>query len=233
MNKTCFVIMPIGNQKYGNVEISAADLRNKYNDLIKEAICNVKENLEVIRADDIASPGIITTDILIRLMYADYVVADVTYPNPNVFYELGIRHACRSKTILIKEKIDFNIPFEISNLRYIEYENSVTGLKKLSFDLKNYFEYFDKNPNSLDNHFLETAKASEYKFLKFDNEEEQKRKNAEMKLFLKMVENPKVLNSLLKDTDPKTAQLFKELAKSPETAEALIEFLINSGSIKL
>lgn len=233
MNKTCFVIMPIGSQKYGNIEISAADLRNKYNDLIKEAICNAKENLEVVRADDIASPGTITTDILIRLMYADYVVADVTYPNPNVFYELGIRHACRSKTILIKEKTNLNIPFDISTLRYIEYENSATGLKKLSSDLKSYFEYFDKNPNSLDNHFLEIAKASEYKFLKFDNEEEQKRKNAEMKLFLKIVENPKVLNSLLKNTDPKTTQLLKELTKSPETAEALIEYLISSGSIKL
>ena len=33
-----------------------------------------------------------------------YVIVDITYPNPNVFYELGIRHAISPRTILIREQ---------------------------------------------------------------------------------------------------------------------------------
>jgi len=237
MNKTCFVIMPIGEQRFGDIEVSAADLRNKYDDLIKVAISNAKPDLEIIRSDDITSSGTITSDILTLLMHSDYVVADVTYPNPNVFYELGIRHSCRPGTILIKENGSANVPFDISHLRYINYENTSTGLKKLSKDLKNSFDNFDKRPNYPDNHVLELASRSKYKFLKFDNEEEekeQKRKNAMKKALLKIIETPKLLAVLLKNSsDPMQAQLLKELSKSPETAEVLLEYLVESESVKL
>ncbi|MCO5383199.1 MAG: hypothetical protein NHB15_14915 [Methanosarcina barkeri] len=105
MSKTCFVIMPIGDQKCGDkIIISASELRSKYDGLIKEAITKSRPDLNIIRSDDIASPGTITLAILDKLMNSDYVVADITYPNPNVFYELGIRHTCRTGTVLIKEK---------------------------------------------------------------------------------------------------------------------------------
>src|ERR1700693_1350859 len=98
--QSCFVIMPIGDQKFAGYEVSASDLKSRYSDLIREAILKARPNLDVIRADEAPSPGGITTDIFERLMRADYVVVDITYPNPNVFYELGIRHACRPGTIL-------------------------------------------------------------------------------------------------------------------------------------
>lgn len=234
MDKTCFVIMPIGEQIFGDIEVSAVDLRNKYDDLIKVAISNARSDLEIIRSDDITSSGTITSDILTLLMHSDYVVADVTYPNPNVFYELGIRHTCRPGTILIKENGSANVPFDISHLRYINYENTSTGLKKLSKDLKNSFDDFDRRPNYPDNHVLELASRSKYKFLKFDNEEEeQKRKNAMRKALLKIIETPKLLAVLLKKSDPMQAQLLKELSKSPETAEVLLEYFVESGSVKL
>jgi hypothetical protein len=233
MGRTCFVIMPIGSQKFGNIEVSAEDLRCKYDDLIKEAISNARADLEIIRSDDVAMPGTITTDILLRLMHADYVVADVTYPNPNVFYELGIRHACRSKTILIKEKIATEVPFDISHLRHIEYENSVTGLKKLSVALKTYFDFFDANLNALDNHFLETAKATGYKFLKFDNEEDNTKRNVIIKIFQSMIENPALRNSLFKNVDPNTAAVLKALSKSPETSELFLGQMIDNGTLKI
>ena len=49
-----------------------------------------------------------------------------------MFYELGLRHAIRPGTILIKDKNITNKVFDISHLRYIEYENSPTGLKNLA-----------------------------------------------------------------------------------------------------
>ena len=100
-NRTCFVIMPIGDQTFADETISATDLKSRYTDLIREAILKAEPTLEVTRADEVAIPGTITEDILTRIMHSDVVVADVTYPNPNVFYELGLRHASRAGTIIL------------------------------------------------------------------------------------------------------------------------------------
>jgi len=134
--KTCFVIMPIGDQEIGGIKITAAELKSKYDDLIKEAILKVIPYLEVVRADEVSAPGMITSDILTRIMHSDLVVVDVTYPNPNVFYELGLRHACRPGTIIIKDENGPSIPFDIAHLRYIQYKNTATGLKALSDKLR-------------------------------------------------------------------------------------------------
>jgi len=140
-SKTCFVIMPIGDQEFGDIKLTAADLKKRYGDLIKEAILKADPSLEVTRSDEVSLPGSITSDILTRLMHSDLVVADVTYPNPNVFYELGLRHACHVGTVIIRDKNGPSTPFDISHLRHIEYEETPTGLKELGKELREYFEY--------------------------------------------------------------------------------------------
>src|ERR1022692_2373454 len=155
--KRCFVIMPIGDQNLPSGLITATELRERYTDLIREAISRVRPDAQVVRADDVAAPGAITADIFSRLMEADYVVADITYPNPNVFYELGIRHACRSGTILIKEASEHPAPFDIYELRRIEYQNTPTGLKRLSDALLKQFDWIDENPDSQSPGLLQAA----------------------------------------------------------------------------
>ena len=183
--ETCFVIMPIGDQVYKDITLSAQELRAKYNDLIKECWLKAKPNLDITRANDISIPGSITTDIFTRIMHSKYVIVDITYPNPNVFYELGIRHAISNKTILIKEKgVNIKV-FDISYLRYIEYENNATGLKKLTENLKTTFEWLDKYPEKADNHFLELAELTKFKYPKFvDYFEIEKKKKKVFRAFL-------------------------------------------------
>jgi tetratricopeptide (TPR) repeat protein len=56
-----------------------------------------------------------------RLMLCDYAVADLTTANPNVFYELGIRHAIRpatTVTVFAKHQV---IPFDVTFLRGLPY----------------------------------------------------------------------------------------------------------------
>jgi hypothetical protein len=58
------------------------------------------------------------------LWTADVALVDLSLLNPNVFYELGIRHALRrSMTILIRRK-ETGVPFNISNLNVIEYDET-------------------------------------------------------------------------------------------------------------
>ncbi len=78
--------MPIGDQEVEGRTVTATELKSKYDDLIKETLRRADPSLEIVRSDEIALPGTITSDILTRIMHSDYVLADVTYPNPNVFY---------------------------------------------------------------------------------------------------------------------------------------------------
>lgn len=117
MTKSVFVVMPIGDQSYGDVSITESELRDRYDHLIREALLKAAPDLEVMRADDVDAMGAITTDILTRIMHADIVIADVTYPNPNVFYELGLRHTSRNGTIIIRDRDGPRTPFDIAHLR--------------------------------------------------------------------------------------------------------------------
>ncbi|HEX4307237.1 MAG TPA: TRAFs-binding domain-containing protein [Solirubrobacterales bacterium] len=78
--------------------------------------------MESIRADEEALGGIIHKAMYERLLLAEIVVADLTFANANVFYELGIRHAARPRsTILIYAKLG-QPPFDVAPIRAIPYE---------------------------------------------------------------------------------------------------------------
>lgn len=164
MTVSCFVIMPIGDQTFVTGSVSSVVLKAKYNDLIREALLKARPDLEVIRADEVAAPGGITSDILNRIMKSDYILADITYPNPNVFYELGLRHACRPGTILIRDVNGPRAPFDVSDLRHIPYENTATGLRLLAENLAKQMDWIDEHPSHPDNLFLELAKITSFQF---------------------------------------------------------------------
>jgi hypothetical protein len=76
----------------------------------------------VIRSDHEALGGLIHTSMFERLLLADVVVADISIPNPNVFYELGIRHATRPRaTITMGNFTGATLPFDIAPLRHLTY----------------------------------------------------------------------------------------------------------------
>ncbi len=71
--------------------------------------------------------GNIREDMFQQLLLADLVIADISLHNPNVFYELGIRHALRGRqTFLIRAKLDA-IPFDLKTDRYMEYDAANPG----------------------------------------------------------------------------------------------------------
>lgn len=71
---------------------------------------------------DPSDAGIIG-DVFKNLQEADVVVADLTDFNPNVMYELGIRHCLNDRTIMILEKGQ-EIPFYFKNYKIIEYSSA-------------------------------------------------------------------------------------------------------------
>lgn len=225
--------MPIGSLEFDGQNISAEDLRKKYDDLIREAVLKASPGLEVVRADEISLPGTITSDILTRIMHSDFVIADVTYPNPNVFYELGLRHACRPGTIIIKDKNGPRVPFDIAHLRHIEYENSPSGLKELANNFQTYFDHFDKNPERPDNHLLELAKLTGYEFPDYQKEEIDE-EDEQIKAFLSLMQSPETMDILMRKGagEPlNEKEIFTVLMKNPDAASTFLKAMMKSGQI--
>jgi len=129
--KYCFIIGPIGEldsntRKKSNI---------KLNFIFKP--CVEEYGYEIIRADNISDPGLITNQIISLLHSVDLVIADLTDLNPNVFYELGVRHTFLKPTIHFMERGQI-IPFDVSNYRtifaditdLIDVDNAKNELKK-------------------------------------------------------------------------------------------------------
>jgi hypothetical protein len=101
----CFIISPIGNPE--------SEERNRADGILDEIIRPALEpQYRVERADHDKSPGIVTEAIIGKLIDADLVVADLTGHNPNVFYELAIRHATGMPIVQVIESGN-NLPFDI------------------------------------------------------------------------------------------------------------------------
>jgi tetratricopeptide (TPR) repeat protein len=91
----CFVIMPYG-RKASQAEPGRGPSEIDFNALWDHGYVPVIKELgyEPVRADQ-DSGALIIGQTLQRLYFADLVLADMTIPNGNVYYEVGIRHAAQ------------------------------------------------------------------------------------------------------------------------------------------
>lgn len=112
---TCFVIMAFGTK--GTPESLASE--HVYKDMISPVLREF--GYDPVRADEIPHPGSITRQIVDLLQHSALVIADLTHANPNVYYELGVRHSfVRSGTILIAQDGE-HLPFDVANYRVLFY----------------------------------------------------------------------------------------------------------------
>lgn len=112
----CFVISPIG--AVGSPERINADHFLRH--LVLKCPAINKYSYDVKRSDHISEPGRITTQIINMVAMADLVIADLTGLNPNVFYELALRHASR-KPLIICVMNGTTLPFDLRDFRTIHY----------------------------------------------------------------------------------------------------------------
>ncbi len=117
----CFVLMPFGTKKDpgGGPDI---DFDAIFEQGIRPGI--EAAGMEPVRADEERTGGIIHKAMFERLLLCDFAVADLTTANPNVFYELGVRHAVRPATTLALFAAQQKLPFDVSFLRALPYELS-------------------------------------------------------------------------------------------------------------
>jgi hypothetical protein len=114
---TCFYITPIGADD--------SELR-KHSDMFLNCVVEPalrETGLKVVRADQIGRPGMIGAQIIEHVLKARLVIADLSYHNPNVFYELCLRHASGLPTVQIIRSAD-EMPFDLQQLRTIKIDTT-------------------------------------------------------------------------------------------------------------
>ena len=114
--RLCFVIAPIGDPE--------TEIRRRSDQILKHIITPASGECgyKALRADQISEPGIITSQVIQHIVDDPLVIADLTGRNPNVFYELAVRHAIQKPLVQIIKKGE-TIPFDVAGTRTIHVDH--------------------------------------------------------------------------------------------------------------
>ena len=137
-SKECFVICPIG-------EVDSDTRRHSdltFNYIIKPVV--EEFGYSPNRADMVKESGMITTQIIDKIIKSPLVIADLTDSNPNVFYELAIRHVVK-KPYIQMIKSNQQIPFDISGMRTILFDTDLRQADNAKKELRKHIESIKNN----------------------------------------------------------------------------------------
>jgi tetratricopeptide (TPR) repeat protein len=127
---------------------------------------------------DVVRQGNIRSDMFLKLLAADLVIADVSIHNANVFYELGIRHALRDRSSFLIKSEGGSVPFDLLTDRYFYYDSKdpakhkdelVAALRATISSLVRDSPVFQQLPN------LEKPRLESLRMVPFDFKEEVER----------------------------------------------------------
>lgn len=141
--KRCFIITPIGNDD--------SNIRRETDGLIDAVILPTLEKLGIKGevAHRINKSGNINNQVINCLIEYELVIANLTGLNPNVMYELAIRHAKRKPVVSLAAK-GTNLPFDIHAERTLMYVNDMAGVEDLKPQLVDAIKEAieEENPNN-------------------------------------------------------------------------------------
>jgi tetratricopeptide (TPR) repeat protein len=115
--RRAFVVMPFGAKP--GPDGAPIDFDAIYDQLLAPAVKDA--GLVPHRADADRRGGSIHADMFQDLLLAEFVVADLTIDNPNVWYEIGVRHALKASGAVLTYALRDRLPFDIAGQRMQRY----------------------------------------------------------------------------------------------------------------
>jgi hypothetical protein len=112
-----FVLMPF-EKAFNDVYTSGIQLAAKASDVVAE------------RVDEQKFSETILERIYRQIESADFIIAEMSGRNANVFYEVGYAHA-KNKLCTLLASNSGDIPFDLKHHRHLIYDGSVTTLRNL------------------------------------------------------------------------------------------------------
>jgi tetratricopeptide (TPR) repeat protein len=133
-----FVAMPFGPREVrparpaGGGEPGQPAAQVNFDEVLERLIVPAlkQANCEPFRADQEPAAGDIRTDMYYELVTADFVLADISILNPNVFYELGVRHGVSPRGVLTLHGGWSQRPFDVAPDRNIPYDGALFDLAR-------------------------------------------------------------------------------------------------------
>lgn len=116
----CFVLMPFGTKPFPDGTGRTYDFDKVYRVVIQRAVREA--GMVPVRADERIGPALIHSEMFRDLRDRAVVLADLSLDNPNVFYELGIRHVMSSNGTVLICRRGSALPFDVNLSRVIFYE---------------------------------------------------------------------------------------------------------------
>ena len=110
---TCFVMTPF-KEPFDSL----------YRKVLAPAI--VHGGLKSVRGDEIHGTGLVLAQLWDAIKGATLCVADISEPNANVMYELGLAHAFGKSVVLVTRKIK-KTPFDLKTFRLVDYNTAIPG----------------------------------------------------------------------------------------------------------
>lgn len=143
--KKCFIITPIGEDGSETFRMAKGVIESVIKPILrKNGFGDIKPAYEILES------GMIGNQIVDRIVNDDLVIANLTGNNPNVMYELAIRHAAAKPIIHICE-FGTKLPFDIKDNRTIFYKNDMLGTKELMEGLDRFVKTVDYRKEYMDN----------------------------------------------------------------------------------
>ena len=207
--KSLFIIMPFGVKK-GRLDHFSQD--GNYIDIDFDKIWksiiqpSIPEEYDYIRADELKRSGPIDRNYIELLINSEMVLADLTFGNANVYYELGMRHVLSRKGTVLIAQSGTKLPFDVRNQSVLYYDNfDATKLVDFQQGLKDYI-------NNSFNHKYDSPIHIFFPELSISFSKEEKKRE-------ELIENLRLKNSrLLSEVD-----LLKNADKAKRFTRKIIE----------
>lgn len=148
--RKCMVLMPFRDEEM-----------NKHYTLVVKKAVESSGIFKCFRVDEIPHAAYrITSEIIQGIEQADVVIANITHHNANVFYELGMAHSFGNNVLIICDKSESFIPFDIKDYNILMYENSDTGNANLTDGINSALKNmkWGAKPNNPIQHYSESKK---------------------------------------------------------------------------
>lgn len=143
--RKCFIITPIGDADSETFRMAKGVIESVIKPLLQQ---NGYDDIKP--AYEINQSGMITTQIINRILEDDLVIANLTGNNPNVMYELCLRHVTTKPIIHICQN-GTTLPFDIKDNRTIFYKNDMLGVQELKDQMETFLQEIDYAKEYIDN----------------------------------------------------------------------------------